>query len=133
MSRILLSVLGLVLIVALIVAMPGRPTSSVTSTTPRITLEEIREVADLVTLTVPLHQIIEATLDGFTGGLTGLLVVRGEGLISTDLLGAEIEINERARTVTVALPPPRVLTCRLDHRETAIVHLARYGAWMKGK
>ncbi len=130
MFRMLFCVLGLVLIVALIVAMPGRPESFATSTTPRITLEEIRKAADLVTLRVPLQRIAEARLDGFTGGLTGLLVARGEGLISTDLLGAQIEIDERARIVTVVLPPPRILTCRLDHQNTAIVHLARHGAWM---
>jgi len=130
MIRMLLPALGLALIVALILAMPGRSSSSVVSKTPLITLEEIRKVADLVMLRVPLQRIAEARLDGFTGGLTVLLVVHGEGLIATDLLGAEIKIDERARTVSVVLPPPRVLTCRLDHRQTAIVHLSRHGAWM---
>ncbi len=120
----------MLLLITVIVLLPGPARGPTTSTAPHITLADIQRVADLVALRVPMHQIVEAKIEGFSGGVSGLLVVRGEAWIGTDVLAAEIEIDDGTRTVTVALPRPTVLACRLDHERTSVFHVGRHGAWV---
>jgi hypothetical protein len=46
-------------------------------------------------------------------------LVRGDGLISVSLRDAVIDhINPEARTASIELPPPKVLSARVDHERT---------------
>ena len=94
-----------------------------------IRIEQIREAADLVVLRIPFQQIVEARLDGYSGGVRCLLLAGGEAMIATDLEHATLTHDEAAGRVTLTLPPPRTLTAQLDPGKTRIMDIARSGAW----
>jgi len=61
------------------------------------TLEQVREMAQLVTLRVPISQIRSESLRGYLGGHTLTLAAHGDVLIGTDLEQAQsvvTSINE---------------------------------------
>ncbi len=94
-----------------------------------IRIEQVREAADLVVLRVPYQEIVDARLDGYSGGVRCLLLAGGEAMIATDLDHATLEHDEAAGRITLTLPPPRALSAQLDPDKTRVLDIARSGAW----
>ncbi len=95
------------------------------------TLEQVREMAQLVTLRVPISQIRSESLRGYLGGHTLTLAAHGDVLIGTDLEQIQFEhIDHGNKTVVLVLPNPKALYARLNHEQTRIVGLNRHGLWV---
>ncbi len=126
MALLILSLAAL-LVVLLIVRQRLWPAGL--SKSSRITLAQIQAAAELVTLKLPMSQIVEVQLDGYSGGVRCVVLAHGEALIATDLDRAALELNVTGRVATVTLPPPRAISCRLDHEATTVALIGRRGAW----
>ena len=96
-------------------------------TTP-ITLDELKQCAELVTLQVPVQQLAEAHVRGYTGGIRCLVLAYGQAWIATDLDQARLETDDHG--VTLYLMQPRVIACTLDYTRSSVVFIARRGAWI---
>ena len=95
------------------------------------TLEQVRELAQLVTLRVPISQIRSESLRGYLGGHTLTLAAHGDVLIGTDLEQAQFEqIDHGNKTLVLILPKPKALYARLDHEQTRVVAMNRHGLWV---
>ncbi len=116
-----LALLGLMLLERLRVVRPSAPA--------HITLEQVRELSELVTLKVPLHQLIETDLTGYTGATRCVVLARGEALISTNMARSQFELDPSRHLAQLTLPPPRVLSATLEHGDTSTLLVHRFGLW----
>lgn len=92
------------------------------------TIEQVRELASLVTLRISLSDVQRSTLDGYTGGVAATLLVRGEVEVRTDLSEARfLSVDTQQRQATLALPAPTIGAARLTH--TKILEIDRSGLW----
>jgi hypothetical protein len=102
------------------------PAVEVTSTGP--TVEELVKLAQLVSLRVPVSDVMTANMPD--GSYKGAWVVKGDALIMVDLAEAEFLNNDEAlRKVTVRLPQPRVVSPRIDHEKTVMWDM-KATAWL---
>ncbi len=93
-------------------------------------ISRITEMAELVTLKVPVSTVITSELSGYVGGVTCVMVVNGEVELGVDLEQARIEdIDPKDRTATLVLPEPKVRHARLDHERTTVYSVNRQGLW----
>ena len=129
MTRTPLLVVCVVLILVIVVMVKHRmgPAAEPGAAGSRITLEQIKRCAELVTLRVPLQQLVEARIDGYTGGVRCLVLACGEALIATDLENAQL--SYQAGRVTLTLEEPRVIRCTLDQEQTSVMFVWRSGLW----
>ena len=130
MTRLTLLALGLSLLVilALLARLWWLPRAQAPATT-RITLEEVTQLSELVTLKVPMHQLVETHLAGYSGGTRCVLLARGSAQLGTDLTGARLEFAPGTRRVQVTLPRPRVVSCAIDQSASGPVFVVRSGLW----
>ena len=93
-------------------------------------ISRITEVAELVTLKVPVSTVITSELAGYLGGVRCVVVVNGDVELGVDLEAARLEdVDPKARTATLILPDPKVRHARLDHERTTVYSLDRQGLW----
>ena len=93
----------------------GRGVLRITSQGP--TVQQLEQLAHLVSLRVHLADV----LVGRGCGYRGSWLVKGDALLSVDLHRAKIlDTNEEARTATILLPQPTVLQARVDHSRTMV-------------
>ena len=79
------------------------------------TVERLERLSYLVVT----HVVVADVLIGEGEGYKGCWLVKGDGLIGTDLGRVKIlEKDEKARRATVQLPQPEVLQSRVDHDRT---------------
>ena len=94
------------------------------------TIEEVRELSDLVLLEVPISDIHVSTLEGLTGGLTMAVAVRGDVQIAADLGRARFEaVDEAGKSVVLVIPKPTAQRPRVDHEKTRVLEIRRTGMW----
>jgi hypothetical protein len=94
------------------------------------TLENIRELSELVTLTVDVSDVQQTRIGGRVGGITALLAVKGDAQVSVDLSAARFErIDRRARTAVLVLPDPVATRPRLDHDHSRLFAIREDGLW----
>lgn len=94
------------------------------------TIEQVQELASLVTLRVPISDVQVSELEGFFGSVKLVMAVHGEVEIASDLSRATFEdINPEQRSAALVLPKPAPQRPRLDHEKTRILELSRGGAW----
>jgi hypothetical protein len=97
--------------------------------TPTV-LGQIRELAELTVLEVPMSRVVRAQRLGRVGGVRVLVQVHGTATFATDLSQAQIvHIDASARHVTLIVPSPRVRTVRLDAKATEVLRVDRLGLW----
>ena len=95
---------------------------------PRI--EQVRALASLVTLDVPISDVHVSELEGRTGGVEIIISVRGDVQIMTDLEQARFEdIDAERQEAVLLLPKPEPQRPRVDHEKTRIVNISRRGLW----
>jgi hypothetical protein len=93
-------------------------------------LYRIQTLSSLTTLRAEVADAVVTQLQGCTGSVKAVLVVRGEITIGVDLSAAKFQsINRRARTAVLQLPSPRVHSARIDQERTKIVALWPTGLW----
>src|SRR5690606_16466717 len=93
------------------------------------TLEQMMELSELVSLRLPLEQLVEVEMTGFSGSTRGVLLARGEALLATNLSSGKLEFDDASRTVQVTLPAPYVLSATLDQAQTRSLLVTRTGFW----
>lgn len=134
MTKLLLSVLALIVLAGGLLGLnPGGRRDHLVSPISRpeqVLLSRIKELAELVTLRVPVSTVITTELAGYTGSISCVVVVHGEVEFGVDLEQARFEdIDPEARTATLILPTPTVRHARLDHERTKVYSLDRQGLW----
>lgn len=93
-------------------------------------IEQIRQLASLTVLHVPVADVQVYTLTGYTGGIQAAMVVKGDVEISTDLTTAKLEtVDVDHRQAYVILPAPTAVRPRVDHERTRIYKIDRSGLW----
>ncbi|NJL30530.1 MAG: DUF4230 domain-containing protein [Phycisphaerales bacterium] len=93
-------------------------------------IEEIQRLAELVVLRVPISDVQTAKLEGYTGAVSAVLIIKGDVQISTDLSQAQlVDVNDQTRTARLLLPMPQAARPRLDHEGTRIYRVDRSGLW----
>ncbi|MFA9479841.1 DUF4230 domain-containing protein [Phycisphaerales bacterium AB-hyl4] len=95
-----------------------------------ITLEQLQQAAELVTLKVPYQQLVETRVAGYSGSVRCVVLAVGEAWVGTDLEQARWETDPITGTVTLTLAQPRVLSSHLDHDRSRVVLTARRGVWL---
>jgi hypothetical protein len=109
----------------------GRPISSVVHQPPGPTIQQIRQLSQLVTAKVTIADARETTLSGYLGDVKAVLVVRGDALLGPDLSQARIVSSDATnKTIVIELPRPRVISYRLDHTATHLASLSHDGMWV---
>jgi hypothetical protein len=94
------------------------------------TIQEIQSLAQLVTEKVNVSDVMETRLNGKTGSIRVLVVVKGNVLVSTDLAQAHFDaINETTRSVVLVLPQPKVCQVMVDHEQTRVFAISETGLW----
>jgi hypothetical protein len=103
----------------------------VSSSSAGPTIEQIHQLAELVTAKVTIADARETSLSGYLGGVKAILVVRGDALLGPNLSQAKIISCDRAtKVVLIELPRPHLISCRLDHSATKLVSLSHDGLWI---
>lgn len=106
------------------------PVEQVIRASPGLRIEQVRELASLITLHVPISDIHVTQLEGFTGSVKLVLAVHGDVDIATDLSKARFEdMDPEHKTAILVLPPPAPVRPRLDHERTRILDIHRSGMW----
>jgi hypothetical protein len=95
-----------------------------------LTIEQVRKLASLVVLDVPISDVHVTQLEGLTGGIKVVIAVHGDVQIATDLSKARFEdLDAEHHTATLVLPKPAPGRPRLNHEKTRIVAIERNGLW----
>ncbi len=94
------------------------------------TIEQVRELSALVTVSVDVADVQVSDVRGWTGGVRVALLVRGQYLLGTDLGAGRFESVDRgARAAVLVLPPPTATHPRLDHDRAKLYAVSPYGLW----
>jgi hypothetical protein len=94
------------------------------------TLEAIQKLSSLVVTRVAVADVSQTRIDGYAGGITAIIVIRGDFLLGVDLSAAKfVTVDRKERSVVMTLPPPTVSSPRLDQEKTRLLGLNRQGLW----
>ena len=93
-------------------------------------IEQVQGLAALVTTKVEISDVQLTHIDGYTGGVTAALLVRGDLLIGTDLSRARFEtVDSEHQNAVLTLIEPSVTSPRLDHDRTRLFAISQQGLW----
>lgn len=112
--------------------LPASPPPSVPSGSHSagLTLERVRKLSELTTLNVQVADVRETRIQGRTGSIKAVLIVRGDVTVGVDLSAAKFEaIDQKGHTAVLALPQPTVTSARLDQERTRLVGVWASGLW----
>ena len=134
-SAIVLGALALVALLA--IAFFARATARVrevlpsterrTEVTHAMVVEQVRAVAQLVTSETRVRDVVTYQSTWLGSTKRTLIVATGRVLAGPDLqAGADVQVNDSARTITVTLPPSRVLSVEVTDMRT---YDERGGLW----
>lgn len=97
---------------------------------PTIHIEQVRQLAALVTMEVPISDVHVSEVSGLTGSLRLVVAVQGDVQVGTDLSAARFDdVDDVQHTATVVLPRPMPMRPRIDHDRTRVVGIQRGGLW----
>ena len=97
---------------------------------PRLTVERLTEFSELTSLRVDVSDVLVRRIDGYTGGVQAVLLVRGDVDLNVDLRAAKLALVDDARRLAVViLNPPRTSRPRVDHSRTQLVSITKDGLW----
>jgi hypothetical protein len=133
-TKLLLLTAVLLLIVAAFVA--GRFTGRRVPETPAgtyhagLTIDRITELAELLVIQLDVTDVVITSLQGRTGGVQIVLLVKGDVVLGIDMAAARLQdVDNAKRTAVLHLPRPTASRPRLDHTRTRIVLLRKEGLW----
>ena len=97
---------------------------------PRLTVERLTEFSELTSLRVDVSDVLVRRIDGYTGGVQAVLLVRGDVDLNVDLRAAKLAlVDDAGRRAVVILNPPRTSRPRVDHSRTQLVSMYKDGLW----
>ncbi len=129
-AGIVRSFLLIVAVGLLAMMLAGRLLAPVVESTSAPTIEHLQPLASLITTKVHVTDVVTANIVGQTGDLRAAIIVHGDAMISVDLTKARIEqVDLEARTATIVLPPPHVVSARVDHNRSRIFDIQASGLW----
>jgi len=83
-----------------------------------------------VTTRVEVADVQQTQIQGWTGGIDVVLLVKGDYQISVDLSKAcYVSVDETYRMAVLQLPTPLTGAPSLDHRRTRLFAVRPYGLW----
>ncbi len=94
-------------------------------------IEQIQQLASLAVLRVPVADVKIYQMEGYTGGIEAILVVKGDVEIATDLSAGRFETidpEQRHAVLLLTIPAPR--RPRVDHEHTQLYRIDRSGLWV---
>ncbi len=95
-----------------------------------LTLERLAELSELLVVEVEVSDVLVSSLEGRTGGVQIVLMVKGDVSLGVDLSKARFEsIDNVNRVAVLTLPPPSPSRPRLDHSRTRTVLIRKQGLW----
>jgi hypothetical protein len=94
----------------------GRPAPPVV--THEVVMERLRDVAKLVASEMTLRDVIIYEQTRFRSTKRALLVASGRVSAGINLRAAEVEVESRARRITITLPPAQVLSIEVTNVTT---------------
>ena len=95
-----------------------------------LSIDVIRELADLTVLEINATEVVTSTVSGHTGNTSAVVVVTGSITLAVDLEQARIVMADQDRQhFIVALPPPKVQRVAIDHDASRVVSCQRSGLW----
>lgn len=96
-----------------------------------LTVQRLSEFSELTTLRVEVSDVLVSRIDGYVGGVSAVLLVKGDVDLNVDLNKAKLkDLDEGRHTAMVVLPPPRVSRPRVDHSRTRLISINKDGLWM---
>lgn len=111
-------------------SIPALPQPTYAFASQALKIEQVRRLGELVTLEVPVSDVQTSALEGFTGSVSLVLLVRGSVLIGTDLDQAVLDaVDPQQQTAILTLSAPRTTRPRLDHDRTQVYRNDRTGLW----
>lgn len=106
------------------------PADSVSHRSKAPTIHQVRELAKLVTLDVPISDLHVSEMSGYTGSVRMAVAVRGDVQFATDLQQARYaSVDQEERSAVLILPKPVPDRARIDHEKTRILEIDRDGLW----
>ncbi|HSH96639.1 MAG TPA: DUF4230 domain-containing protein [Roseimicrobium sp.] len=95
-----------------------------------LAIDRVTELAELLVVKFDVTDVVVTSLQGRTGGVQVVLLVKGDVSLGIDVAAAQFrEVDCDNRTAVLALPPPTASRPRLDHTRTRIVLLRKEGLW----
>jgi hypothetical protein len=97
---------------------------------PVPTLESIRQLSSLMVTRVAVADVSQTRIDGYSGGITAIIVIHGDYLLGIDLSKAKfVSVDKSEKSIVLLLPSPTVSSPRLDQEKTRLLYLTRQGLW----
>jgi len=94
------------------------------------TIERFADLSELLVVKLDVSDIVTTSIEGRTGGVQIILLVKGDVSLGVDLAGAHLNDVDRINRVAVLkLPPPSPSRPRLDHTRTRIFLIEKEGLW----
>ena len=120
--------MGLTALVLWPMQIVSRPAAVAFSQGSGLTIEKIQALSVLTTLKMGVAEVQLTEVQGYTGTIKAVLVIKGDLTVGVDLSKARFEqVDERARTAVLVLPQPQIQSVRLDQERTRLV-----GVWLSG-
>ena len=95
-----------------------------------LSIDAIRELADLTVLEINATEVVTSTVSGHTGSTNAVVVVAGSITIAVDLEQAHIvEVDQDRQHLVLTLPPPSVRDVAIDHNASHVASCQRSGLW----
>lgn len=105
------------------------PPARLLSSAPK--LAQIQTLSHLATLKVEVADAMVFQLNGKTGGIAAVVVIRGEAILGVNLKASQfLEVDESRHRLVLDLPQPAVLSVSVDHQRTKVVALQASGLWL---
>jgi hypothetical protein len=95
---------------------------------PPLLIVELREIAELAVLCVPVSAIHVESIDGYLGGVRCVLILHGTVTIGCDLSSPAL-MQQAPGIYLLQLTEPRMLSATIDLEHTRIHAVERDGLW----
>src|SRR5690349_13900759 len=93
-------------------------------------LEQIQNLATLVTVKVDVADVMVTEVRGYTGGMRVAALIKGDYLLGTDLGRARFDhVDFVKHKAVLLLPLPVVRSLRLDPDRTQLFAIRDFGLW----
>jgi hypothetical protein len=94
-------------------------------------LTRLSEMSELLTLKLEVNDVLLTRIEGRTGGIEAVVLVKGDVTIGIDLSAARLDaIDQVHRSAVLVLPAPFASRPRVDHEHTRIYSISRDGLWL---
>lgn len=95
-----------------------------------LSIERFAELSELLVVRMDVTDVVVTSLQGRTGGVQVVLLVKGDVSLGIDVTAAHFgEVDNANRSAVLTLPPPTSSRPRLDHTRTRVVLLRKEGLW----